>query len=159
MDLSSIHPSVMTHTGRIQAICCLFFLSVDLIILNIYKTRYVVVINSQYCYIAGMKQDYITKTLSELGNETRLAIFRLLIKLGNDGATVGEIVKRLKVPPSTLGFHLRGLVGVGLVSQKKVGRSTYCYAEVDVLRRVLRSLEAECCEDQDDKNTDQSTAQ
>jgi DNA-binding transcriptional ArsR family regulator len=149
----------MTHTGRIQAICCLFFLSVDLIILNIYKTRYVVAINNQYCYIAGMKQDYITKTLSELGNETRLAIFRLLIKLGNDGATVGEIVKRLKVPPSTLGFHLRGLVGVGLVSQKKVGRSTYCYAEADVLRRVLRSLEAECCEDQDDKNTDQSTAQ
>jgi DNA-binding transcriptional ArsR family regulator len=47
-----------------------------------------------------MKQDYITATLSELGNETRLAIFRLLIKLGNDGATVGEIVKRLKVPPA-----------------------------------------------------------
>ena len=118
-----------------------------------------VVINNQYCYIADMKQDYITATLSELGNETRLAIFRLLIMLGNDGATVGEIVERLKVPPSTLGFHLRGLVGVGLVSQKKVGRSTYCYAEVDVLRRVLRSLEAECCERQADKKTDQSTAQ
>ena len=149
----------MTHNDRIQAICGLFFQFVDLIILNIYKTSYIVAINNQYCYIAGMKQDYITKTLSELGNETRLEIFRLLIKLGNDGATVGEIVKRLNVPPSTLGFHLRGLVGVGLVSQKKVGRSTYSYAEVDVLRRVLRSLEAECCENQEDKNTDQSTAQ
>lgn len=106
-----------------------------------------------------MKQDCITQTLSELGNETRLAIFRMLIKSGNDGVTIGEIGKSLKVPPSTLGFHLKGLVRVGLVSQKKVGRSTYSYAEVDVLRRVLRSLEAECCEKQADKKTDQSTAQ
>jgi len=96
-----------------------------------------------------MKQDYITQTLSELGNETRLAIFRLLIKSGDNGATVGEIGKRLKVPPSTLGFHLRGLVRVGLVTQKKVGRSIYCYAELDVFKRVLRSVEAECCQDQE----------
>lgn len=102
-----------------------------------------------------MKQDYITQTLSELGNETRLAIFRMLIKSGNDGATIGEIGKSLKVPPSTLGFHLRGLVRVGLVSQTKVGRSIYCHAEVDVLRRVLRSVEAECCEDQEDKEISQ----
>ena len=95
-----------------------------------------------------MKRDYITRTLSELGNETRLAIFRMLVKAGNGGATIGEIGKRLKVPPSTLGFHLKGLVNVGLVSQTKVGRSIYCHAEVDVLRRVLRSVEAECCEDQ-----------
>lgn len=95
-----------------------------------------------------MKQDYITQTLSELGNETRLAIFRMLVKRGNDGATIGEIGKHLNVPPSTLGFHLRGLVDVGLVSQTKVGRSIYCRAEVDVLRRVLRSVETECCEDQ-----------
>jgi len=96
-----------------------------------------------------MKQDYITQILSELGNETRLSIFRMLIKSGNDGATIGEIGKSLKVPPSTLGFHLGGLVRVGLVTQTKVGRSIYCYAEVDVLKRVLRSLEAECCEDQE----------
>ena len=98
-----------------------------------------------------MKQDYITQTLSELGNETRLAIFRMLIRSGKDGATIGEIGNRLKVPLSTLGFHLRGLVSVGLVSQTKVGRSTYCHAEVDVLKRVLRSVEAECCEDQEIK--------
>lgn len=102
-----------------------------------------------------MKPDYITQTLSELGNETRLAIFRMLIKSGNDGATIGEIGKRLKVPPSTLGFHLRGLVRVGLVSQTKVGRSIYCHAEVDVLRRVLRTLEAECCDDQEDQEINQ----
>ena len=105
-----------------------------------------------------MKQDFITQTLSELGNETRLAIFRMLIKSGNEGSTIGEIGKRLRVPPSTLGFHLRGLVSVGLVSQTKVGRSVYCHAEVDVLKRVLRSVEAECCEDQEDKEISQLAA-
>jgi len=105
-----------------------------------------------------MKQDYITQTLSELGNETRLAIFRMLIKSGNDGATIGEIGKRLKVPPSTLGFHLRGLVKVGLVTQTKAGRSIYCHADVDVLRRVLRSLEAECCEDQEPEKMSEKVA-
>ncbi|MBT4520212.1 MAG: helix-turn-helix transcriptional regulator [Halieaceae bacterium] len=105
-----------------------------------------------------MKQDYITQTLSELGNETRLAIFRLLIKSGDGGVTIGEIGKRLKVPPSTLGFHLRGLVSVGLVTQRKVGRSIYCHAELDVLKHVLRSLEDECCEDQNsEKNSAKAT--
>ena len=95
-----------------------------------------------------MEQDRITRTLSELGNETRLAIFRLLVKAGGDGMTIGDIGKRLKVPASTLGFHLRGLVGVGLVTQRKEGRSVYCYAEMDVLTDVLRTLEAECCSEQ-----------
>lgn len=95
-----------------------------------------------------MKPDYVTRTLAELGNETRLAIFRLLVKSGKDGMTIGEIGRRLEVPASTLGFHLRGLVGVGLVTQQKQGRSVYCYAELEVLTNVLHSLEDECCADQ-----------
>ncbi|MBL4727455.1 MAG: helix-turn-helix transcriptional regulator [Rhizobiaceae bacterium] len=95
-----------------------------------------------------MKQDHVTRTLAELGNETRLAIFRLLLKSGRDGMTIGEIGKRLEVPASTLGFHLRGLVDVGLVTQQKHGRSVYCFAELDVLTSVLHSIEDECCADQ-----------
>lgn len=95
-----------------------------------------------------MKQDHVTRTLAELGNETRLAIFRLLVKSGRDGMTIGDIGKRLEVPPSTLGFHLRGLVSVGLVTQQKQGRSVYCFAELDVLTGVLHALEEECCSDQ-----------
>ncbi len=94
-----------------------------------------------------MKRDMITQTLSELGNDTRLAIFRLLLKLGDAGATIGEIGQSLKVPPSTLGFHLNGLVRVGLVTQIKEGRSVYCFAQIDVLRKVLSSLETECCKE------------
>ena len=95
-----------------------------------------------------MKQDHVTRTLAELGNETRLAIFRALVKVGPEGMTIGEIGNALQVPLSTLGFHLRGLVSVGLVSQQKRGRSVFCFAELEVLTAVLGSLQAECCSDQ-----------
>ena len=101
-----------------------------------------------------METELIARTLAELGNETRLAIFRLLVKAGGDGLTIGEIGRRLGVPASTLGFHLRGLVAVGLVSQEKDGRSVICRAELDVLSSLLSVLQAECCIDQRSGKTD-----
>ncbi len=92
-----------------------------------------------------MDTTFIARTLAELGNATRLDIFRLLVRAGSDGLVIGDIQRRLEIPASTLGFHLRGLVAAGLVSQEKQGRSVVCRAELDVLSSVLRELEAECC--------------
>jgi len=92
-----------------------------------------------------MDTTFIARTLAELGNVTRLDIFRLLVRAGSDGLVIGDIQRRLEIPASTLGFHLRGLVAAGLVSQEKQGRSVICRAELDVLTGVLRELEAECC--------------
>ncbi|MES9904384.1 MAG: helix-turn-helix domain-containing protein [Sedimenticola sp.] len=94
-----------------------------------------------------MKPDKITRIMSELGNSTRLDIFRLLVRDGGEGLVVGEIGRRLNIPPSTLGFHLKGLVDVGLVSQKKSGRSILCQPQLDVLLNALRDIERECCAD------------
>lgn len=92
-----------------------------------------------------MDTDHIARTLAELGNATRLNVFRLLVKAGPEGLTIGEIGARLQIPASTLGFHLRGLVQVGLVSQEKLGRSVICRAELSALTGVMQILEAECC--------------
>lgn len=100
----------------------------------------------------------IARTLAELGNETRLEIFRLLVKSGADGMTIGEIGRRLGVPASTLGFHLRGLVTIGLVSQQKDGRSVYCRAELQKLVDVLHVLETECCSEQGTGRIDSDVA-
>lgn len=105
-----------------------------------------------------MDTGIIARTLAELGNETRLEIFRLLVKSGADGMTIGEIGRRLGVPASTLGFHLRGLVTVGLVSQQKDGRSVYCRAELQKLNDVLHVLEAECCIEQGSGRIDSDVA-
>lgn len=92
-----------------------------------------------------MKTETIAHALAELGNQTRLEIFRLLIKVGRDGMTIGEIGKRLQIPPSTLGFHLKGLISARLVSQEKQGRSVICRAELDTITSVINELVAECC--------------
>ena len=56
------------------------------------------------------------KKLAELGHVTRLSIFRYLVKVGDDGASVGQIQEELNIPGSTLSHHISRLVAVGLIS-------------------------------------------
>ena len=67
-----------------------------------------------------MNRRLAARCLAELGNLTRLDIYRLLVRAGPAGLIVGEIQSRLGVPASTLAFHLRGLINVGLLEQEKI---------------------------------------
>jgi DNA-binding transcriptional ArsR family regulator len=51
----------------------------------------------------------------------------------------------LDIPPSTLNFHLRGLVDASLVNQVKQSRSIICTAKLEQLTEVLSKLQSECC--------------
>ncbi|EIG62813.1 helix-turn-helix transcriptional regulator [Bradyrhizobium sp. WSM1253] len=73
-----------------------------------------------------MNRKLAARCLAELGNLTRLGIYRLLVRAGPPGLNISEIQLRLDIPASTLAFHLRGLVGAGLVSQERIGRSVIC---------------------------------
>ncbi len=98
-----------------------------------------------------MNRKLAAQCLSELGNLTRLDIYRLLIRAGLDGMNIGDIQNRLGVPASTLAFHLGGLVGVGLVSQEKVGREVICRAKHRQLTAVMEFLREECCKGFEDE--------
>ena len=97
-------------------------------------------------YIAGMEHDDAAKRLAELGNSTRLAIFRYLVKIGHTGAPVGEIQKELGIPGSTLSHHISRLVSVGLIKQNRESRTLYCVPQFETLRELIDFLMAECCE-------------
>ena len=92
-----------------------------------------------------MQLDTAAKVFAELGNRTRLEILRLLIKAGPDGVPVGEIQSRLDIPASTLAFHLRGIVGAGLVEQEKRGRMVLCRPCFDRINDAIAFLNQECC--------------
>lgn len=92
-----------------------------------------------------MQIDSAAKVFAELGNRTRLDILRLLIKAGRDGLPIGDIQVRIDVPASTLAFHLRGLVGAGLVEQEKRGRIVLCRPCFDRINEAISFLKAECC--------------
>ncbi|MGO8865432.1 MAG: ArsR/SmtB family transcription factor [Alphaproteobacteria bacterium] len=92
-----------------------------------------------------MQADTAAKVFAELGNRTRLDILRLLIKAGHDGLPIGNIQARLDIPASTLAFHLRGLVGAGLVGQQKQGRMVLCRPCFDRVNEAIAFLKEECC--------------
>ena len=98
-----------------------------------------------------MNRKIAAQCLSELGNLTRLDIYRLLVRGGLDGMKISDIQARLGVPASTLAFHLGGLVGAGLVSQEKVGREVICRARPRQLTAVMEFLREHCCEGFDEE--------
>lgn len=92
-----------------------------------------------------MHADTAATVFAELGNRSRLDILRLLIKAGRDGLSIGDIQAHLEIPASTLSFHLRGLVGAGLVEQEKRGRMVMCRPCYNRVNDAIAFLKEECC--------------
>lgn len=85
--------------------------------------------------------------LAALGQPTRLAIYRTLVRAAPHGCAVGDIQTRTGIPQSTLSFHLRRLVEVGLVSQDRQGTTLLCRADAEAMSTTLGFLARECCAD------------
>jgi len=83
--------------------------------------------------------------LEALGNPIRLAIFRLLVEAGDDGAPVGAVQKMIDIPASTLSHHLAKLMRVGLVTQERRSRTLLCRADYDAMDGVISYLRRNCC--------------
>ncbi|MBV6633184.1 MAG: winged helix-turn-helix transcriptional regulator [Alphaproteobacteria bacterium] len=83
--------------------------------------------------------------LAALGHETRLAIYRLLTRAGDDGLNVGQIGAHLGQPPSTLAHHLAALVECELVVQERQGRQIINRVDFHVMRGTIAFLTDECC--------------
>ena len=87
----------------------------------------------------------VARSLAALGHETRLEIFRLLVRAGNRGLNVGEIGRHIGMPASTLAHHLGALVDASLVLQERQGRQIVNRVDYGAMRRTMSFLTAECC--------------
>ncbi|MDH4246978.1 MAG: metalloregulator ArsR/SmtB family transcription factor [Deltaproteobacteria bacterium] len=83
--------------------------------------------------------------LEALGNPTRLALYRLLVRAGHEGAVVGTVQEHLGIPGSTLTHHLTRLVHTGLASQERQGRHLICRAVYPRMNALLAYLSDNCC--------------
>jgi len=92
-----------------------------------------------------METKTAAKRLAELGHNTRLSIFKYLVKMGEEGVSVGEIQKELDIPGSTLSHHINRLMSVGLIKQVRESRTLYCVPQFEVLNELIEFLKAECC--------------
>ena len=85
------------------------------------------------------------KVLSALAQESRLAIFRLLIEQGPEGLPVGVVGERLGLPSATLSFHLKELLHAGLVTSRQSGRYIYYAPVIAAVDGLVGYLTENCC--------------
>lgn len=93
----------------------------------------------------GVDLNRAATRLAALGQETRLSIYRILIRAMPQGCPVGDVQNRLNIPNSTLSFHLKKLVDVGLVVQERRATTLICRADAAAMDQTIGFLARECC--------------
>jgi ArsR family transcriptional regulator len=85
------------------------------------------------------------RALGALAQETRLAIFRLLVQRGPEGLAAGNIADKLDVPASSLSFHLAQLSNAGLIIQRRESRSLIYSVDFEAMNGLMGYLTENCC--------------
>lgn len=83
--------------------------------------------------------------LGALAQETRLDIFRALVKVGEEGLSAGAIASALGIPAPTLSFHLQQLNHAGLISKRRASRSLIYSVDVEGMNALMEFLTEDCC--------------
>jgi DNA-binding transcriptional ArsR family regulator len=121
--------------------------AVDSIFLELPLTRVWSHLNFEFDRMVESPMDatQAVAALSALGQETRLALFRLLVERGPDGLPAGVIAERLGCPPSSLTFHLQHLHRAGLVTQRRQHRRLIYATDFAAMDGLVRYLTDNCC--------------
>lgn len=98
-----------------------------------------------------MKTNDAVDVFAALAQETRLDVFRLLVKAhdpdpARGGLAAGEIAARMGIAPATLSFHLKELARAGLLVSRKDGRSIIYRVQFEKVSAIASFLLEDCCE-------------
>ena len=80
-----------------------------------------------------------------LGQESRLAAYRLLVEHEPYGLPSGEIARRLGVNASTMSRHLAQLERARLLTSRREQRQIIYGIDHDGTERLMRFLQEDCC--------------
>ena len=92
-----------------------------------------------------MDTSHAVTALAALAQESRLAIYRLLVEAGPTGLSVGEIGASIQAAPATLSFHLKELHRAGLAQSRQEGRYVFYAANYEAMNGLLGFLSENCC--------------
>jgi DNA-binding transcriptional ArsR family regulator len=83
--------------------------------------------------------------LSALAQDSRLAIYRLLVQAGPGGIPAGKISVATGIAPSSLSFHLKELDHANLVTSRQQGRFLIYSANYATMNELIKFLTENCC--------------
>lgn len=95
----------------------------------------------------NMKSKDAVTALGALAQESRLEVFRLLVRRGPKGMTPGELSEKLSIPGATMSFHLKELSNSGLITSRRESRSIIYSADFARMQELLGFLMENCCSD------------
>jgi len=95
-----------------------------------------------------MDQHKAVSAFAALGHETRLNVFRLLIKAGHEGISAGRLAERAGILQNTLSAQLKILVQAELVTAERDGRTIIYRADMSGLGSLLSFVMEDCCNGQ-----------
>ena len=92
-----------------------------------------------------MEPRLAVKRLSAIAQETRLDVFRLLVKAGPEGVAAGDIARELQTAANTMSAQLLVLSNAGLIRARREGRSIIYAVNYEAMRDLLMFLTEDCC--------------
>lgn len=92
-----------------------------------------------------MQTKEVITALAALAQESRLAVFRLLVATGPAGMVASKIAEQLGVVPSSLSFHLKALAHAGLIVPRPAGRFIIYAANFESMNSLIGFLTENCC--------------
>lgn len=92
-----------------------------------------------------METSAVLVALAALAQETRLAVYRLLVEHAPEGLPAGKIADGMGLAPASLSFHLKELTRAGLIVPRQDGRFVWYSADLEAMNGLLAYLAANCC--------------
>lgn len=93
-----------------------------------------------------MESSAALRQLSALAQESRLGVFRRLVRAGPEGLPAGQIASGAGIPANTLSAQLGILCDAGLVTRRRDGRSIIYTANARTVSALILFLMEDCCE-------------
>ena len=97
-----------------------------------------------------MDQSKAIEAFAALAQDTRMSIYRLLVKQANGTVRASEISEQLGIVPSTLSGHLAILKRSGLLKSVRHAREIRYSADIEAMNDLISFLLQDCCNGQMD---------
>jgi len=92
-----------------------------------------------------METKQVLAALGALAQESRLAVFRLLVQAGPAGLSASKIAEEVGIAPSSLSFHLKEMTHAELITPRQDGRFIIYSANFEAMNALIAYLSANCC--------------